>query len=65
MATKIKDGHLNCPVVIIERRFQGRLELVPGLYCANHAVHFKWLSRQDAEELEAHGVENLGPIKGE
>ena len=65
MAKKIKIKHDDCPVVIVERRFQGRDQLVPGLYCAHHVVHFKWLSRQDARELEAMGVENLGPVKGE
>lgn len=54
---KKKINHDNCPVVIVNRYFKGRPDLVPGLYCEPHAKLIKWLSETDAQELEQIGIE--------
>jgi hypothetical protein len=61
----ILNNHHNCSVVILPRYHKNKPNLIPGLYCENHAKLIKWLSPQQARELEQMGVEQLEPMNSD
>jgi hypothetical protein len=51
------EKHNNCQCDIRYRKFSGRQEPVPGLFCRNHGTFLDWLSQSDADILISSGVQ--------
>lgn len=51
------EKHNNCQCEIRYRKFSGREDLVPGLYCSTHGTFLDWLNKGFAKELIATGVQ--------
>jgi len=58
----ILNKHHHCEVVIIPRFHKGKANLIPGLYCKDHACLIKWLTNRQSKQLQQSGVELLEPI---
>lgn len=50
------EKHNNCQCDIRYRKFSGRQDLVPGLFCKDHDKFLDWLPEKHAQELIASGV---------
>jgi hypothetical protein len=62
---QILDRHNDHQVVIIFRLHKHKLNPIPGLYCHDCCKLIKWLSLDQAEELLAAGVDDLGMLPDE
>ena len=59
------DKHSEHEVAIIMRLHKGRFYPVPGLYCQDCSKLIKWLNYDEAADLLAAGVKDLGMLPEE